>query len=192
MVLATIRAVPHFWTIVPMMVLVQSAFICIAVYRWINWRRNRKCDLVHLTRNELANKIRTQRRLRTRSTRAIFALRKSVFDRCETSFEKMLATFLFPPCRVEAHVPIHLDIRHHFELFRPAGVYTGLRCIFGNYYATYKMLTFNPPRTRRLTSTAFSITVKLYTLDISIAVLFFLVIFMKSWFFFGLPGLTPL
>lgn len=109
-------------------------------------RRRRTCPLVHLTRR-MSKTVIVNTQQFVASGPAVFALRESVFRRCETRFELMLATMLFPPAKLEDHVRVPREVTHLFKLMIPVGPRTAIQSLFGVHYAPYPVVRFAFPFT---------------------------------------------
>jgi hypothetical protein len=162
---------------------VYLPWVCVSIVLFCAWARLAYfkcrgcckacgCDLFHLTEKKNLPLIGQTGKLFT-DGRAIFAIRVGTLARCRTKLELMICTTLFPPRRVEAIHPIEPSIRQYFDLVVPLGVYTSLKCIFGNYYAPYQELNFNQPDQRKFRLTALAIHAKMYLPDLAGLLLLF-------------------
>ena len=138
---------------------------------------DRMCPLVHLTYLSTVPKIVKTQRFLSKGP-AVFALRESVFKRCRTPLERILATMLFSPASVAGAVAVPMRVRHLFELIFPMGPYTALKCISGNYVAHYRNIPFNDPDAT-LQATALQTHAKVYLLD-GLTTLLALVVFLTK------------
>jgi hypothetical protein len=150
--------------------------LCLLFVFWfcslVAYRRRRddhRCNLVHVTDPKKIPVIKKAQRFLANG-HAVFALRESVYNRCESKLELFLVTLLFPPERLGGAVDVPRALRHLFILPFPLGPYSSHKCLFGNYYAHYRDIPFNLNGINLHTS-AQQIHAQLYGTDILIDLL---------------------
>jgi hypothetical protein len=158
----------HLWDAAVLTVVVSFLFaFAFALSQFWRWKDNHRCPLVHMTTETGATSIRASQEFVTRSS-AVWAIRESIFKWCEHEWELVLATGLYFS-RLDKPIYVPWSVRHLFQLVVPVGPLTCWKCVWGNYYAHFQIVSF---ATRTATdSTALRFHAGLYLTDIGLSFL---------------------